>query len=97
LPDLLASPAQQALLVKFLESIDVSVVPLVTVEVRRAGNELVLAFASLPGVTYAIQAKDTLDEPWSSILKTVVGNGGPLEVSVPIETATRFVRLIEAP
>ena len=97
LPDRLSNAGDQALVVRFLESIDVSVVPFVTVEVRRAGNELVLAFDSVPGVTYAVQAKDTLDAPWSSILKTVVGNGGPLEVSVPIETATRFVRLIEAP
>ena len=50
-----------------------------------------------PGVTYAVQAKDTLDAPWSSILRTAVGDGGLLEVSIPIETMTRFVRLIQAP
>src|SRR4030095_193907 len=42
LPDLLADPAQQALVVKFLESIDPSAVPFVTVEVHAAGNDLVL-------------------------------------------------------
>src|SRR5438034_275181 len=86
--DLFSFPTRRSSdLVRFLESIDVSVVPFVTVEVRRAGNELVLAFDSVPGVTYAVQAKDTLDAPWSSILKTVVGNGGPLEVSVQIGRA----------
>ena len=97
LPDVLADPAQQALVVKFLESIDVSVVPFVTVEVHPAGNELVLTFDSVVGVTYAIQAKDTLDAPWSSILKTAVGTGGRLSVPIPIDSVTRFVRLIEAP
>ena len=58
---------------------------------------MVLAFASVTGVTYAVQAKDTLDAPWPSILKTIVGNGGLLEVFIPIDTVTRFVRLIEAP
>jgi len=97
LPDVLADPAQQALVVKFLESIDVGIVPFVSVEVRRDANQLVLAFASVSGVSYAVQAKDTLDAPWSSIFKTAVGNGGLLEVSIPIDTVTRFVRLIEAP
>jgi len=97
LPDVLADPLQQARLIKFLESIDVSVVPFVTVEAHSTGNELVLTFDSVAGVTYAVQAKDTLDSPWSSILKTAVGNGGTLEVSVPIDTAIRFIRLIEAP
>jgi hypothetical protein len=97
LPDVLADPLEQARLIRFLESIDVSVVPFVSVEAHSAGNELVLTFDSVAGVTYAVQAKDTLEAPWSSILKTAVGNGGTLVVSVPIDTAIRFVRLIEAP
>jgi len=97
LPDVLADPTQQTLLVKFLESIDVAVVPFVTVEVHPSGNELVLSFDSVAGVTYAIQEKDTLSAPWASILKTAVGTGGRLEVPIPIDTVTRFVRLIEAP
>jgi hypothetical protein len=97
LPDVLSDPAQQALVVKFLESIDVAAVPFVTVEAHPSGSELVLAFDSVAGVTYAVQAKDSLDAPWSSILKTVTGTGGRLAVPIPNDTATRFVRLIQAP
>ncbi len=97
LPDALANPADQALVVRFLESIDVNTVPFVSIEARQRGNEVILTFDSIVGVTYGVEAKDTLDAPWSVIVTSAIGNGGRLEIPIPVDRATRFLRLVEAP
>jgi hypothetical protein len=97
LPDVLVDAAAQAFVVKFLESIDVSTAPFVAIEAHQSGNDIVLAFDSIAGVKYGVEAKDTLDAPWSLIITTPVGNGGRLDIPVPIDQAMRFLRLVEAP
>jgi hypothetical protein len=96
LPDVLASPADQALVVKFLESIDVSTVPFVTLAVRRQGNQLFVGFDSITGASYAIEGRSTVTGG-TTILQTGAGTGQRLEFSVPIDQATRFLRLVAGP
>src|SRR5205814_720019 len=47
LPDQLANPADQALVVKFLKSIDLNTVPFVALAVRRQGAQIFIAFDSI--------------------------------------------------
>jgi hypothetical protein len=97
MPDGLANPADQALVAKFIESIDLRTVPFVTLAVRRQNTQLVVAFDSVAGVEYSIQAKANLNSPWSGILQSVIGTGQRIEVTVPINQAAQFVRLIDTP
>ena len=77
--DLLANPADQALVVKFLESIDARTVPFVPLAVRQQGNQVYVAFDSIAGVSYIIETKQTLTTPWSAIGpgRSVAKRSGP--------------------
>ena len=94
LADTLANPADQALVVKFLESIDFNTVPFVPLAVRRAGNQLLVSFDSVPGARYAIEAKPALTASWATVGSSIVGNGQRMEVPVSISTAAQFLRLV---
>jgi YVTN family beta-propeller protein len=94
LPDRLANPADQALVVKFLESIDVHTVPFVETAVRRVGNQLLIAFDSITGALYAIEGRDSLTSSWSSIGSSIPGNGRRLEVPVALDQPKQFLRVV---
>src|SRR6185369_15603993 len=96
-PDQLAATADQALVVKFLESIDFNTVPLVPLSVRRQGNDVFISFDSVAGVYYNIQAKDNLSDAWSGVATNAVGTGGRIELPVAIDRSTRFFRLTQGP
>src|SRR6185369_4679726 len=55
LPDLLTNAADRALVVKFLESIDFNTVPFVIMSARQSGNQMIVSFDSIAGVSYALQ------------------------------------------
>ena len=98
LPDLLANSADQQLLVKFLESIDVNAVPFVALSIRWQGNQLLIAFDSVAGVRYALEARSSLTVPGAPIGSTIIGTGQRVEVPVPAsDSGTRFLRLVAAP
>jgi YVTN family beta-propeller protein len=97
LPDVLANAADQALVVKFLESIDVNTVPFVTLSVRVQANQLLVGFDSIAGVSYALEAKGALTDSWASSGITAVGTGQPMELPVPIGSGTKFLRLVAGP
>jgi hypothetical protein len=90
----LANPADQALVVKFLESIDVHTVPFVEAAVRRVGNQLLIAFDSITGALYAIEGRDSLTSSWTSIGSSIPGNGRRLEVPVAIDQPKQFLRVV---
>lgn len=93
--DRLSSPSDQALLVEFLESIDVTTVPFVTLSVRRQGNQVFIAFDSIVGVDYNIVAKNSLSDSWSGIAANALGTGGRMEVPLNIGRAMRFFALTQ--
>jgi hypothetical protein len=97
LPDTLTNPADQALVVKFLESIDFSTVPFVSLSVRRVGDQLIVAFDSVAGASYAIEARATLTTPWAAIGSSIVGNGQRMEVPVNIDNTKTFLRVVAGP
>jgi len=97
LPDTLSNPADQALVVKFLESIDIKTVPFVPLAARRSGNQLLVSFDSISSGRYSLEAKADLNSAWASFGSTIIGNGQRLEVPVAIDTSARFVRLVAAP
>jgi cytochrome c peroxidase len=95
--DVLSNPSDQALVVKFLGSVDVSTVPFLTLSVERSGNELILSFDSVNGVRYLVESKATIEGTFAPLEPVIVGTGQRLEVSVPINATTQFVRLVAAP
>ena len=97
LVDVLTNAADQALLVKFLESIDVNTVPLGNLSVRVAGNQLFVAFESVTGASYALQAKTNLTDSWAATGITAVGTGQPMELPLPVNGASAFFRLVAGP
>jgi len=98
MPDQLANPADQALVVKFLESIDFNTVPLVTLAIRRQANQVFVSFDSVSGVSYSLQGKDTLAAAWSGTLASMVGTGARIEFpAVTIDRPMRFFRLLPGP
>jgi YVTN family beta-propeller protein len=96
-PDLLSNPADQALVVAFLESIDLNTVPLVTLAIRRQGNQVFVAFDSVSGVHYALEAKPTLTSTWASTGSTTIGTGQRIELAATIDITTKFLRLVAGP
>ena len=94
LPDVLTSPADQAVLVKFVESIDFNTVPLVPLAVRSQGGQALVAFDSVAGVVYALEAKPTLAAPWATLGYPIVGTGQRMEVPVDNNSAAQFLRLV---
>lgn len=97
LPDVLSDPAKQAQLVKFVESISFDSVPFVRLEVRISGGQIFVAFESVPGVSYALQGRNTLTDAWSGNVATVTATGVRTEVALPNNAPTRFLRLVEGP
>ena len=97
LTDQLADPADQALVVKFLESIDVNTVPFVPLSIRRQDNNVIVAFDSILGVYYKLEARSTITGPGTPSGGFIQGTGQRLELSAPIDSATKFLRLIAGP
>ena len=97
LPDTLTNPADQALVVRFLESIDVRTVPFVPLAARRTGNQLQVSFHSIVGARYGLETKPALNSAWAAVGPDIAGNGQRLELPVPIDTNAKFVRLVAAP
>jgi YVTN family beta-propeller protein len=95
-PDGLSDTNDQAMVVAFLESIDLNTVPLVPLAVERQGTNLVLSFDSVAGVTYGIQARAPITASGTTVTN-VTGNGQRLSVSVPIIGTTRFYGLVQYP
>lgn len=91
--DMLASPADQAKVVAFLESIDTRTVPFARLDVRRAGGQVILGFDSIVGATYTVEGRQTVTGATTGVTN-VSGTGQRLEVPVNITTTTRFFRLI---
>jgi len=97
MPDTLANPVDRALVVKFLESIDTMTVPFVPLAVRQNGNQLLVAFDSINGGRYSLEAKSNFNAAWATVGSPITGNGQRLEVPVVIDTNAKFVRLVAAP
>ena len=96
LPDLLSNPTDQAKVVAFLESIDVGTVPFVAISASRVGAYIILSFDSVAGVMYGIEGRFTITGT-AGILTKVNGNGQRMDVALPIDSATRFYRLVADP
>jgi hypothetical protein len=96
-PDVLSNPADQALVVTFLESIDPNTIPFVPLAIRQQGNQVFVAFDSILGVHYALEAKETLTSAWASTGSSTVGTGQRIELSATIDLATKFLRLVPEP
>jgi hypothetical protein len=97
LPDTLTNPADRALVVKFLESIDFKTVPFVSLTARHVGNQLYIGFDSVSGVSYAIEARPTLTAPWATVGAPIAGNGQRMEVPVNMGIAAQFLRVVAGP
>ncbi len=93
-PDGLSNPADQAKVVKFLESIDVHTVPFVTLSVQVIGAYAILSFDSVNGAEYGIETRTAIDGA-PSVIGSFTGNGGRLQVALPIDTTAQFFRLVE--
>jgi hypothetical protein len=93
LPDRLTNPADQISLFAFLETLDTKTVPFVTLDIRASGNQVIIGFDSVNGVVYGIEGRTTLTGP-TSILTSVNGTGARIEVTLPNNTTTRFLRLV---
>src|SRR5262249_38917777 len=96
-PDVLTSPSEQALVVTFLESIDLNTIPFVALAIRIQGNQVYVAFDSIQGVHYALEAKPTLTSTWASTGSTTIGNGQRMELAVSVDLASKFLRLVPGP
>jgi hypothetical protein len=97
MPDALSNPADQVLVVKFLESIDAKTVPFVPLAVRQNGNQLLVAFDSINGGRYSLEARPNFNAAWATVGSPITGNGQRLEIPVVIDTNAKFVRLVAAP
>ena len=97
LPDTLSNPADRALVVKFLESIDFKTVPFVSLAVRLVGSQLHISFDSIAGATYSIEAKPTLSATWATVGASIAGTGQRIEVPVTPGSAYQFLRLVAGP
>ncbi len=97
LPDVLSNAADRAKLVRFVESISLDTMPFVRLEVTKRNGQVVVAFESIPGVSYALQGKDTLANTWSANLAIVIATSARTEVFLAGDTPTKFLRLVQAP
>jgi YVTN family beta-propeller protein len=95
LPDVLSDPAYQALVVKFLESIDFSSAPFVPLQVRYAEKQLWVAFDSIPGASYVVEGRETLKSVWEPVGYPIVANGPRTEVAVSTEGKAKYLRLTQ--
>lgn len=96
LPDVLASPAAQALVVKFLESIDVRTSPFLPLTVRYAEGQAWVAFDSVAGTLYVLEGRETLKSSWEPIGYPIQGDGQKTEVAVAAEGKAKYLRLVVA-
>jgi hypothetical protein len=92
-PDVLSNTNDQAMVVKFLESIDVHTVPFVPLQITRSGSYVNLTFDSVNGVSYGIEARANLLGP-ATVIGSVTGTGQSLTVPVLIGTTPTFFRLV---
>jgi hypothetical protein len=97
LTDVLYDPADQALVAKFLESIDFNTVPFVPLTLQQAGSQWVVSFDSVAGVRYAIEGTSSLGSAFAVIVSPILGTGQRIEVPLTLQTAYAFLRLVEAP
>ncbi len=93
LPDLLSNPNDQMKVVTFLESIDLTTVPFVPIQITRSGSTVILTFDSVNGVSYGIEARTNVLGP-ATVIGSVIGNGQSLKVTNLINSTTRFLRLV---
>jgi hypothetical protein len=91
--DYLSNTNDQAKVVKFLESIDVATVPFLPVQAFQLGPYVILAFDSVNGVTYGVEARATITGP-SFVIGSVIGTGQRLYVAIPLTAPARFFRLV---
>jgi hypothetical protein len=94
--DVLADPADQALVVKFLQSIDLNAVPFVTLSIHHNGNQITIAFDSVAGARYALETRPTIDAPWTTLAPLIVGTGQSIGLSIQPGAASQFLRLVAA-
>ena len=80
-------------MVKFLEAIDQNTIPFVPIEVFQLGPYVILAFDSINGVTYGVEARSTLTST-PIVIGSVIGNGQRLLVAIPLSFPARFFRLV---
>ena len=97
MPDMLSNAADQAKVVTFLESIDTSTVPFVLLAIQRMGTNAEISWETISGGRYLLETKPTLGAAWPGSGTTIIGNGQRMSVPVPIDVATKFLRLIAAP
>jgi YVTN family beta-propeller protein len=93
LPDNLANLADQISVFAFLETIDARTVPFVKLDLRKAGNQGVLSFDSVAGVSYGVEGRTNLAGT-HAVFTNVTGTGQRLEVPLAIDPSTRFFRLV---
>jgi len=91
--DVLNNSADQAKVVKFLESIDVHTIPFVPVSVVQSNAYVIISFDSINGVQYGIEARTAIDGP-GNLVGNATGNGGRLNVPLPIDTTAKYFRLV---
>jgi YVTN family beta-propeller protein len=92
IPDLLSDAADQAKVVKFLESIDVHTVPFVPLSIVQSDDYVILSFDSVSGVEYDIEARTSLTDPGITI-GSIIGTGNRLSIPFPIDNDVKFYRL----
>jgi len=93
LPDALTNSADQISLFAFLETIDTKTVPFVTLDIRRSGNQIIVGFDSVQGVSYSIEGRTNLNAS-PGVLTNVTGIGQHLDVPLPNTGQARFIRLL---
>jgi YVTN family beta-propeller protein len=93
LVDYLSNSSDRALVVKFLESIDVHTIPFVQLSLVRSNGTYILSFDSVSGVQYSVEARTNIAGP-GTIIAGTTGTGARLDVTVPAGPTTRFLRLV---
>ncbi len=97
LPDLLSNPADRALVIKFLQSIDIQAAPFVPLQLKLQGNQFEISFDSILGARYGLESKTELEGAWIPLGNGLDGNGGRLSVPLSSGDATQFIRLVQTP
>ena len=93
MPDLLTNATDRALLVKFLESLDVTVAPVLTLSIMGKTNQVEVSWDTVTGTGYALETNAAIGAAWSPLGASMTGNGSRTNVLVPIDIATKFMRV----
>ena len=93
LPDYLTNPSDRALVVKFLESIDVHSIPFSQLSLVRSNAFVILSFDSVNGVQYSLETRTSLTGP-VTVVPGATGTGGRVDIPLPIDTTSKFFRLV---